>query len=76
MNRRGFLRALVGGVAALAIAPAAVPAVAAAAKTLHLPTPHLLHPRFIGRSYVLEDTTLHIPRESYQLEFFVYETRG
>lgn len=33
-------------------------------------------PKFIGKSYLLEDTTLYIKRESYLLEFFAYETLG
>jgi hypothetical protein len=33
-------------------------------------------PRFIGKSYLLEDTTMHIKREAYMLEFFAYETLG
>jgi hypothetical protein len=33
-------------------------------------------PKFIGKSYVLEDTTLWIKRESYMLSFFGYETIG
>jgi len=31
-------------------------------------------PRFIGKSYLLEDTTMHVKREAYMLEFFCYET--
>jgi len=33
-------------------------------------------PRFIGKSYLLEDTTMHVKREAYMLEFFAYETIG
>ena len=33
-------------------------------------------PRFIGKSYVLEDTTMHVKREAYMIEFFAYETLG
>ena len=33
-------------------------------------------PKFIGKSYVLEDTTMYIRREAYMLEFFAYETLG
>lgn len=33
-------------------------------------------PKFIGKSYVLEDTTMYIRREAYMLEFFAYETMG
>lgn len=33
-------------------------------------------PKFIGKSYVLEDTTMYIRREAYMLEFFAYETTG
>ena len=33
-------------------------------------------PRFIGKSYLLEDTVLHVKREAYMLEFFAYETIG
>jgi len=33
-------------------------------------------PRFIGKSYLLEDTTMHIKREAYMIEFFAYETIG
>lgn len=33
-------------------------------------------PKFIGKSYLLEDTTMYIRREAYMLEFFAYETTG
>jgi hypothetical protein len=33
-------------------------------------------PRFIGKSYLLEDTTMHIKREAFMIEFFAYETIG
>lgn len=33
-------------------------------------------PKFIGKSYLLEDTTMYIKREAYMLEFFAYETIG
>lgn len=33
-------------------------------------------PKFIGKSFVLEDTTMYIRREAYMLEFFAYETMG
>jgi len=33
-------------------------------------------PRFIGKSYLLEDTTMHVKREAYMIEFFSYETLG
>ncbi len=37
---------------------------------------HFADPKFIGKSYVLEDTTMYIRREAYMLEFFAYETMG
>jgi hypothetical protein len=33
-------------------------------------------PKFIGKSYSLEDTTMYIKREAYLLEFFAYQTNG
>lgn len=33
-------------------------------------------PKFIGKHYSLEDTTMYIRREAYMLEFFAYETSG
>lgn len=33
-------------------------------------------PKFIGKSFILEDTTMYIRREAYMLEFFAYETMG
>lgn len=33
-------------------------------------------PQFIGKSYELEATTMHIKREAFMLEFFAYETCG
>ncbi len=33
-------------------------------------------PKFIGKSFLLEDTTMYIKREAYLLEFFAYETMG
>lgn len=33
-------------------------------------------PKFIGKSFVLEDTTMYIRREAFMLEFFAYETMG
>jgi hypothetical protein len=33
-------------------------------------------PKFIGKSFTLEDTTMYIRREAYMLEFFAYETMG
>lgn len=37
---------------------------------------HFADPKFIGKSYVLEDTTMYIKREAFMLEFFAYETLG
>ena len=37
---------------------------------------HFADPKFIGKSYVLEDTTMYIRREAYMMEFFAYETLG
>jgi hypothetical protein len=37
---------------------------------------HFADPKFIGKSYVLEDTTMYVRREAYMLEFFAYETLG
>lgn len=37
---------------------------------------HFADPKFIGKSYVLEETTMYIRREAYMLEFFAYETMG
>jgi hypothetical protein len=33
-------------------------------------------PKFIGKMYLLEDTTMYIKREAYLMEFFAYETMG
>ena len=33
-------------------------------------------PKFIGKNYLLEDTTLYLKREAYMLEFFAYQTGG
>lgn len=33
-------------------------------------------PKFIGKAYILEDTTMYIKREAFMLEFFAYETLG
>jgi len=33
-------------------------------------------PKFLGKFFVLEDTTMHIKREAYMLEFFAYESVG
>lgn len=44
-----------------------------------VPTNHVYHfadPKFIGKHYQLEDTTMYIRREAYMLEFFAYETSG
>lgn len=37
---------------------------------------HFADPKFIGKNYQLEDTTMYIRREAYMLEFFAYETSG
>jgi hypothetical protein len=37
---------------------------------------HFADPKFIGKSYILEDTTMYIRREAYMIEFFAYETLG
>jgi hypothetical protein len=37
---------------------------------------HFSDPKFIGKSFLLEDTTMYIKREAYMLEFFAYETTG
>lgn len=33
-------------------------------------------PKFIGKYYILEDTTMYIRREAYMLEYFAYQTQG
>ena len=37
---------------------------------------HFADPKFIGKHYSLEDTTMYIRREAYMLEFFAYQTSG
>ena len=37
---------------------------------------HFADPKFIGKNYILEDTTMYIRREAYMLEFFAYATMG
>ncbi len=37
---------------------------------------HFADPKFIGKSYMIEDTTMYIRREAYFIEFFAYETLG
>lgn len=37
---------------------------------------HFADPKFIGKSYMLEDTTMYIRREAYYIEFFAYESLG
>jgi hypothetical protein len=37
---------------------------------------HFADPKFIGKHYSLEDTTLFVKREAYFLEFFAYESMG
>jgi len=37
---------------------------------------HFADPKFIGKSYILEDTTMYIRREAFMLEFFAYQTMG
>ena len=37
---------------------------------------HFADPKFIGKSYLIEDTTMYIRREAYFIEFFAYETLG
>ena len=34
------------------------------------------HPKFIGKSFLLDDTTMYVKREAYMIEFFAYETCG
>jgi len=44
-----------------------------------IPTNHEYHfsdPKFIGKHYQLEDTTMFIERKAYMLEFFAYENSG
>ena len=33
-------------------------------------------PKFIGKFFMIEDTTMYVKREAYMLEFFAYETIG
>jgi hypothetical protein len=33
-------------------------------------------PKFLGKAFLLEDTTMYIDRKAYMLEFFAYETLG
>ena len=37
---------------------------------------HFSDPKFIGKHYQLEDTTMYIRREAFMLEFFAYESCG
>lgn len=37
---------------------------------------HFADPKFIGKHYSLEDTTMYIRREAYMLEFFAYQNTG
>jgi hypothetical protein len=33
-------------------------------------------PKFVGKFFMIEDTTMYVKREAYMLEFFAYETIG
>jgi len=33
-------------------------------------------PRFIGKAFLLEDTTMYVKREAFMIEFFAYQTMG
>ena len=33
-------------------------------------------PKFLGKNFVYEDTTMHVEREAYMLKFFAYKTMG
>ena len=33
-------------------------------------------PKFLGKFFVLTDTTMHIKREAFMLEFYAYESVG
>lgn len=37
---------------------------------------HFADPKFIGKAYILEETTMYIRREAFMLEFFAYEELG
>lgn len=37
---------------------------------------HFADPKFIGKSYVLDDTTMYIRREAFMLEWYAYESLG
>lgn len=37
---------------------------------------HFAEPKFLGKWYILEDTTMYIDRKAYMLEFFAYESMG
>lgn len=37
---------------------------------------HFADPKFIGKSFLLEDTTMYIRREAFFIEFFAYESIG
>ena len=37
---------------------------------------HFADPKFIGKSYILEETTMFIKREAFFIEFFAYESLG
>lgn len=37
---------------------------------------HFADPKFIGKLYILEDTTMYVRRESFFIEFFAYEELG
>jgi hypothetical protein len=37
---------------------------------------HFADPKFLGKSYALEDATMHIKREAYFIEFWTYESIG
>ena len=37
---------------------------------------HYAEPKFLGKFFILEDTTMYIDRKAYMLEFFAYESIG
>jgi hypothetical protein len=72
MNRRGFFLAIAGAVASLAALPCATATKQATAD----PNWRFERPKFIGKHYILDNTTMYIKREAYHLEFFAYEEVG
>lgn len=71
LNRRQMLQASLA-----VLAGAALPSSLPVSEPSPITVPSIVEPKRVGKTFALEETIMYVPKESFLIEFFAYESPG